>query len=66
MTTETLPEATPSPSGFGWCAWHQANARGVRLIQVQEQGSGSGSGGNCFACRSCREAYGLVPLADRS
>ncbi|MEV3907539.1 hypothetical protein [Streptomyces canus] len=54
---------TNTPTGYGWCAWHQGHAQGIRLIQVREQGSGSG--GNCFACRPCREAYDLTPLADR-
>lgn len=63
MTTKTAPPTPTPPTGFGWCAWHQAYARGVRLIQIHEQGSGPG--GNCFACPSCREAYDLVPLADR-
>lgn len=66
MMTETQakPPTPPPSTGYGWCAWHQGDARGVRLIQVHEQGSGSG--GNCFACGPCREAYDLVPLADRS
>ncbi|MBC2908370.1 hypothetical protein H4N64_44250, partial [Streptomyces sp. PSKA01] len=49
---------------FGWCAWHQNYARGVRLISVQDQGSAFGDTGR-FACRPCRHAYDLVPLADR-
>ena len=68
MTTETQakPPEPSSPTGYGWCAWHQAFASGVRLIQVRDAGSGPGSGGNAFACNSCRVAYDLVPLADRS
>lgn len=57
------PSQTTETTGYGWCAWHQGNARGVRLISVQEQGSGPG--GALFACRPCRHAYDLVPLADQ-
>lgn len=58
------PQTGPAePTAFGWCAWHQGDARGVRLIAVQEQGSGPG--GSLFACRPCRQAYDLVPLADQ-
>lgn len=60
--TQTEP-TTNSPAGYGWCAWHQNYARGVRLVRVFEQGSGAG--GNLFACRTCREAYDLVPFADQ-
>ena len=56
-------QASNTPTAFGWCAWHQGNARGVRLINIHEQGSASG--GRTFACRSCCEAYDLVPFADR-
>ncbi|KUN95393.1 hypothetical protein [Streptomyces caeruleatus] len=62
--TQTAPLAN-TPTGYGWCAWHQGNARGVRLVAVAEQGSGPGTAGRHFACRPCREAYDLVPLADR-
>ncbi|MFZ3558359.1 MULTISPECIES: hypothetical protein [unclassified Streptomyces] len=55
--------ASTTPNVIGWCAWHQGYARGVRLIQAQEQGSGVGA--HAFACRPCREAYDLVPFADR-
>jgi hypothetical protein len=50
---------------FGYCAWHQGNSRGVRLIQVEEAGSGPGTFGSRYACHSCRQAYDLVPFADR-
>ncbi|UXY28568.1 hypothetical protein [Streptomyces sp. HUAS TT20] len=63
-TTRPAPAAN-SPTGYGWCAWHQGHARGVRLINVTDQGSGAATAGKRFACRSCREAYDLVPLADR-
>lgn len=55
--------ATNTPAGYGWCAWHQNYARGVRLVQVIEQGSNGR--GSYFACRSCRDIYDLVPLADQ-
>lgn len=61
-TTHT-PDTDDTPGAFGWCAWHQGHARGVRLIQVHEQGPGPG--GSLFACRPCRESYDLVPFADR-
>ena len=54
---------TAAKTGYGYCHWHQAYARGVRLVQVLEQ-SGNGNG-SYFACRPCREAYGLVPFADQ-
>lgn len=57
--------AKNTPTGFGWCAWHQGHARGVRLITAHDAGSGPGTHGNAFACRPCRHAYDLVPLADR-
>lgn len=60
--TQTQP-ATNTPTGYGWCAWHQNYARGVRLVRAVEQGSGPGA--SLFACRPCREAYSLVPLADQ-
>lgn len=60
--TQSQPN-TGDSTAYGWCAWHQSYARGVRLIDVHEQGSGPG--GNLFACHSCRVAYSLVPLADR-
>lgn len=56
------PASTDSPRAFGWCAWHKEFAEGVRLIHIHEQGSGSG--GRQMACPPCREAHGLVPLAD--
>lgn len=66
MMTETKPPAPELPTGYGWCAWHRKYSRGVRLIQVHEQGSGPSTAGNLFACGPCREVHGLVPLADRS
>ena len=64
QTADTADTAN-TPTGYGWCAWHQAYSRGVRLIAVQDAGSSPGTHGNAFACRSCRESYDLVPLADR-
>ncbi|MEV7287723.1 hypothetical protein AB0O01_24665 [Streptomyces sp. NPDC093252] len=57
--------APRDPSGYGWCAWHQNYARGVRLIEVIEQGSGPGAHGTLFACRPCRSSYGLMPMPDQ-
>ncbi|WTB92243.1 hypothetical protein OIE99_30185 [Streptomyces cellulosae] len=58
------PDSTLSaPSAFGWCPWHHGHTRGIRLIDVIEQGSGSG--GTFFACGPCITANGLVPFADR-
>ncbi|MEV0638444.1 hypothetical protein AB0I77_26590 [Streptomyces sp. NPDC050619] len=56
-------DTTNTTTAFGWCAWHQNYARGVRLIHVDQQGSSSGA--NRFACRTCREVYDLVPPADQ-
>ncbi|WP_330339435.1 hypothetical protein [Streptomyces sp. NBC_00557] len=64
QTTQSASQET-SPTSYGYCSWHQGQARGVRLIQATEQGSGPGSAGNHFACLPCRQAYDLVPLADR-
>lgn len=64
QTTQPL-EPGKAPTGYGWCAWHQGNARGVRLVAVNEQGSGPGTAGRHFACGPCRESYDLVPLADQ-
>ncbi|MFE6482385.1 hypothetical protein ACFVGN_05520 [Streptomyces sp. NPDC057757] len=58
------PPSTATPSSFGYCAWHQGHSRGVRLVQVTDQGSTFGGGG-LFACRPCREAFDLAPLADQ-
>lgn len=64
MKSADIQQAKADDStAFGWCAWHQGHARGVRLIEIQEQGSGVG--GSVFACRPCRVAFDLVPLADR-
>lgn len=60
---DKTPNSSATPTAFGWCSWHEGNASGIRLIQVQEQGSGPGGG--TFACEPCRERHGLVPFADR-
>jgi hypothetical protein len=66
MAETTQADTFPgTPASYGWCAWHQKYARGVRLIRVEEAGSGPGTAGGKFACSPCREAHGLVPLADR-
>jgi hypothetical protein len=59
----TPASAQHTPTGFGWCHWHQGHSEGVRLIHAVEQGSGPGY--TTFACGPCRELHGLVPLADR-
>lgn len=64
MADDTQTEsAQDTPTAYGWCAWHDGYAGGVRLIRVHEQGSGVG--GSLFACGPCREAHALVPLADQ-
>lgn len=65
MSETTQPATTEedAPTAYGWCAWHQGHAEGIRLIDAIEQGSGSGI--THFACAPCRARYGLVPLADR-
>ncbi|WP_326729696.1 hypothetical protein [Streptomyces phaeochromogenes] len=66
MADDTQTPGSPTtPVGYGYCAWHHRHARGVRLIRVEEAGSGPSTRGNMFACRPCRQAYNLVPLADR-
>jgi len=66
MADDTQTSGSPTtPVGYGYCAWHHRVASGVRLIQIEDGGSGPSTMGNKFACLSCRQAYGLVPLADR-
>jgi len=50
--------ATPRGVGIAWCAWHQSYSATARLVQDAE-------GAAHFACHSCREAYGLTPIADQ-
>ena len=62
--TPPTEEDTPTvPRAFGYCAWHQGHAGGIRLIEIIEQGSGSG--GAQFACGPCITVNGLVPYSDR-
>ncbi|MDX2639926.1 hypothetical protein [Streptomyces stelliscabiei] len=52
-------------TSFAWCSWHENFDRTARLVRVpDDQGSGHGAGG-LFACFSCRQAYGLSPVADQ-
>jgi hypothetical protein len=61
-STQTEPGAG-TPTGYGFCSWHNRFAAGVRLINVIEQASGSG--GAQYACGPCRQVHGLIPFADR-
>ncbi|QIJ62226.1 hypothetical protein [Streptomyces sp. JB150] len=64
MNESTQQEtAAGTPTGYGFCSWHKRFAADVRLIDHIEQSSGPGGGH--YACAPCREAYRLVPLADR-
>lgn len=63
MAESTHTGTTDNSPRYGHCHWHNGQARGVRLIEVIEQGSGPGHGLN--ACPPCRGLHGLVPLADR-
>jgi hypothetical protein len=66
MQQRTQNEATEStPTGYGFCSWHNRFADDVRLIAAIEQGSSAGAGGMQYACRPCREEHNLVPFADR-
>lgn len=51
--------AIPQSVGIAWCAWHEAYSNTARPVR-------DSSGARLFACYSCREAYGLVPVADQS
>ncbi|MFC8866374.1 hypothetical protein ACFUAC_01630 [Streptomyces sp. NPDC057148] len=64
MAQSTQDQGTDgTPTGYGFCSWHQRFAADVRLINHIEQGSGAG--GVQYACAPCREVYDLVPFADR-
>ncbi|MGC2997426.1 hypothetical protein ACPF8X_03215 [Streptomyces sp. G35A] len=63
-STQTEPGEN-TPTGYGFCSWHQRFAADVRLIEIIEQGSGSGAGAVQYACGPCRKAHGLVPFEDR-
>ncbi|WP_406470136.1 hypothetical protein OH738_29400 [Streptomyces hirsutus] len=62
-TTQDTAAGEGTPTGYGYCSWHQRFAADVRLIDVIEQGSGPGH--VHYACPPCRTAHGLVPYADR-
>lgn len=62
-TAQDSPETTAPPERYGYCHWHQASARGIRLIDAIEQGSGPGI--TYYACPPCINLHRLVPLADR-
>ncbi|MEU1304304.1 hypothetical protein [Streptomyces shenzhenensis] len=49
----------------GLCSWCRRLADDIQLIQAVEAGSGPCAGGSQFACRPCRAAHRLVPLAGR-
>jgi hypothetical protein len=55
--------AEGTPTGYGYCSWHNRFAADVRLIDMTEQGTGPGAGH--YACGPCRETHRLVPYADR-
>ena len=61
--THSADSSNSPTTAYGYCAWHQAHAAGIRLITVHEQGSGAG--GSSYACAACREKHGLIPFADR-
>ncbi|MEV8396182.1 hypothetical protein ACFVAF_39350 [Streptomyces sp. NPDC057596] len=64
MQERTQTEAAAdTPSSFAWCSWHDDFSGTARLVRIIE--AGSGPGGGVFACRPCREQYGLVPVADQ-
>ncbi|MGW0293288.1 hypothetical protein [Streptomyces tuirus] len=64
MNESTQTETTEgTPTGYGYCCWHGREAADVRLIDVIEENSGPGRA--LFACPPCREAFRLVPFADR-
>lgn len=62
-TTEDATAREGTPTGYGYCSWHQRFAANVRLINVIEQGSGTGHVD--YACPPCVTAHQLVPFADR-
>ncbi|MFF0226318.1 hypothetical protein [Streptomyces sp. NPDC004629] len=49
----------------GLCSWCRRLADDIRLIHAVEAGSGPCAGGALFACRPCRAAHRLLPLAGR-
>ncbi|MFJ4829876.1 hypothetical protein ACIP79_08170 [Streptomyces sp. NPDC088747] len=63
-TNETDTTPCLDRGSYAWCAWHKGVSDDTRLVRIVEQGSAFGGGG-LFACRPCRNAYDLVPLADQ-
>ena len=63
--TEPSPPPTPTTTTWAYCAWHKAYDNTCRLVQAADAGSGHGATG-LFACRPCREAHRLTPIADPS
>ena len=63
MTPRNSRPAPAVPQSYAWCSWHNQFSSTCRLVGIVEQGSGAGGG--LFACSGCREAHGLVPVADQ-
>jgi len=55
----TTDPPTARRTGIAWCAWHEAYSNTARPVR-------DSSGARLFACQSCREAYGLSPVADQA
>lgn len=64
-TQDIAPRAIPraTPRTYARCDWCKERAVDARLVGFVEQGSGPGV--NLFACPTCRDLHGLVPLTDR-
>jgi hypothetical protein len=63
-TTQTTSAAVTRKS-WARCAWHGRMSDTTRLvIQPDDAGSAFGVPG-LFACASCRDVHGLVPLPDQ-
>jgi hypothetical protein len=60
MAEPVQPEQRPAipRTGIAWCAWHEAYSNTARPVRDT-------SGARLFACRSCRQAYDLTPIADQ-
>lgn len=60
MAKPTRAEESPAipRTGIAWCAWHEAYSNTARAVR-------DSSGARLFACVSCRQAFDLVPIADR-
>ncbi|MEU9656721.1 hypothetical protein [Streptomyces chartreusis] len=62
MQQPTQPDRQPTiPAAVGvhWCAWHEAYSNTASPVRDT-------SGAVLHACYSCRQAYDLVPVAERS